>query len=124
MSKSLDGHIKFFLCAILADHVGHENRITRVLLKEQLCARLNANVSDRKMRDMLEELRNEERGCWICGSLSSGYFMAIDEEELRKHLAKDKLRVSNMAQRIRTQEMYARLKNPDQLRLEDTLVGQ
>ncbi len=122
MSQSLDAHIKFFLCNILAEHVGHENRIKRSRLKEELCFRLNANVSDRKMRDMLEELRLEKRGCWIVGSLRSGYFSARDKEELRQHLAKDKKRISNMSRRVRAQEMYADLENPDQLRLADALV--
>lgn len=117
MSTNLNEHIKFFLVNILAEHQGHENRITRARLKEELCTRLNANVGDRKMRDMLEELRNEERGCWICGSLQSGYFWALDEEELRTHLAKDKQRIANTSRRVRNQEKYAGLANPDQMRM-------
>ncbi|MBX3004163.1 MAG: hypothetical protein KF828_09405 [Anaerolineales bacterium] len=122
-AKNLNDSIKYFLLLILAEHLGHENRIKRAVLKEELCLRLGANVSDRKMRDMLEELRNEERGCWICGSLKSGYFAAKDEAELRAHLAKDKMRIANIARRVRNQETHAGLQSPDQIRMEDLLAS-
>lgn len=122
-AKNLNDSIKYFLLLILAEHIGHESRIKRAVLKEELCQRLGANVSDRKMRDMLEELRNEERGCWICGSLKSGYFTASNEAELRIHLAKDKQRISNLSRRVRRQETFAGLKAPDQIRMEDLLAS-
>lgn len=114
---NLDETVKHFLLDILRGHLGHENRIRRGDLRLVLIARLGAKIGDRKMRDLLEELRSEERGCWICGSRQAGYFTAKDENELRQFLAADKRLISKLAARIRNQEKFAGLKNPDQMQL-------
>lgn len=119
--------IKRLLLRILAEHVGHENRIRRPTLKAELISKLGSYVGDRKMRDMLEEVRSEEAGCRVCGSLKAGYFLARDFDELDKFLEADKHRISKISTRIRNQEKYAakywpdqsaRLKHPDQMGFE------
>lgn len=118
--------IQSLLVGILSEHIGHEHRITRAELRQEVQRRLGASVGDRKMRNLLEAVRNEPRGCWIVGSRASGYFTAIDVDELEKFLASDRNLIARLSTRIRNQEKHAfrqepeqkaRLKNPDQMPL-------
>ena len=113
-----DDLAKSLLLRILSDHRGHDNRIERAALKQELGERMGAAIGDRKLRSLIEELRfDDPRGAWLCGSLSGGYFFAKDEAELDQYLAADEHRALTLLARIRNQRRSAGQQDPAQMRM-------
>lgn len=116
--QNVDEHAKRILLDILSQHVGHERRIDRAALKVSLSERLRAAVSDRKMRDLINEMRRSEPlASHICGSLEGGYFTAKDDDELDAFLRPDENRAHDILARVSAQRRNAKMKNPAQMRL-------
>lgn len=119
---NLEDNAKRLLLIILSEHSGHENRIKRRDLLDRLNHHLSFNeisiferrvIGDRKMRDLLEEVRNEKRGAWVCAALEGGYFMAKDVDELDDYTQADLNRAYNLYNRVRTQRNHAKLTTED-----------
>lgn len=116
---NLEEQAKWHLLQIVSDYRGPENRIRRsvLLAKMNICLgwdrRSNKIIGDRKMRDLLEELRSEERGTYLCGSLRGGYFMARDDKELDRFTQPDLNRSIALYRRVKTQRTNAKLITPE-----------
>jgi len=114
---NLEDNAKRLLLIILSEHSGHENRISHRDLLDCLNRHLGFTdkriIGDRKMRDLLEEVRKEERGAWVCATLEGGYFMAKDLDELDDYTQADLNRAYALFNRVRTQRNHAKLTTED-----------
>ena len=116
---NLEEQAKWHLLQIVSDYRGPENRIRRsvLLAKMNIClgwdGKTRRIISDRVMRDLLEELRHELRGTYLCGSLRGGYFMARDNQELDRYTQPDLNRANKLYQRVKTQRTNAKLITPE-----------
>ncbi len=103
------------ILTILNKHTGHNVRVSRVELLQRINFRLSIvmpadrnYVSDRLMRNLIEELRTKTTaGSMICSSLDGGYFMAADLEELETYLATEEGRAKSLLKRTRNQRKHA-----------------
>lgn len=64
------------LLTILSRHIGEENGIKADNLAREL------GITARQVRELVTELRMD--GAHVCGHPTTGYFMAANEDELRK----------------------------------------
>lgn len=114
---NLEDNAKRLLLIILSEHSGHKNRISRRDLLDRLNRHLGITdkrvIGDRKMRDLLEEVRNEKKGAYICATLEGGYFMAKDVDELDDFTQSDLNRAYALFNRVRTQRTHAKLTTED-----------
>lgn len=96
---------------ILRSRQGKSAKISRRQLREEVSSWSGRNVSDREMRQAIEELRTDNSdGAMICASLSGGYYTARDLVELDEALRSDESRIRKIAQRIRKQRQRAGLR--------------
>lgn len=107
MTQVFDDKAKEFLLEILSVHEGEENRISKSDLILQLTTKMygaslhlgfwdegnnivsNNHVGERKIRELLREIRKTYEGRWIVPHTAGGYFTVPneDEEMLEKYLA-------------------------------------
>ncbi len=104
MTQEFDDSAKAFLLEILSVHEGEENRISSRDLQLQLTMCLSIEhidigfwnqsghivsknfIGERKMRDLLFDLRIVPEGKWIVSSTKGGYFKARNLKELKSYL--------------------------------------
>jgi len=105
-----------YIVAILQNHIGINNRIS----SKDLLTKLNmvATATNRKMRQAIESLRQQEQGSLICSTTKNGggYFLATTKAELENYLRQDEHRCLEMWQRIRKQRQAAGLSLSEELR--------
>lgn len=129
MTQEFDDTAKKFLLEILSVHEGEENRISKSDLIIQLTTKMygaslhlgfwdegtnivsNNHVGERKMRDLLTEIRMTFEGRWIVSHPAGGYFKIQnnDLDELEKYLAPDEKAGVSAIVRINTQKKNAGL---------------
>ena len=96
---------------IMQTHKAKDHKITREELRQEASQWYGQKVSDREMRQALEDLRaSNPEGAYIVSSLSGGYFMAQSLFELDEYLRADESRIRAIAQRIRKQRQQAGIK--------------
>ena len=134
MTQEFDDKAKEFLLEILSVHEGEDNRISSSDLIIQLTTKLygasmhlgfwdgdnnivsNNHVGERKMRDLLFDLRIVPEGKWIVASTKGGYFTARNLKELKAYLMPNRaaaksqfyrtnLQLKNAGLEISSQEM-------------------
>lgn len=97
MTQEFDDTAKKFLLEILSVHEGEENKISKSDLILQLTMKMsnltigfwdkdnnlvsNKHIGERKMRDLLTEIRKTYAGRWIVASPKGGYFTIPDQDE-------------------------------------------
>lgn len=91
---------------VLSKHVGQENRITRKHLRSRimnLLPRGERSITDREMRQVIEELRRtDDQGALICSSSGSGgYWLAVDMDELLESYREERRRSITLLVTIR-----------------------
>ena len=91
---------------VLSKHVGQPNRIRRDKLRSKIMALLprgESNISDREMRQAIEELRRtDDQGALICSSSGSGgYWLAVDLDELLESYREERRRSITLLVTIR-----------------------
>lgn len=126
MTEQFDKAAKQAILGILEKHVGEDARIGRDRLRIEVSLRLGGGsflisdqISDRKMRSLIEDLRfDDPQGAWICSSLKGGYFTARDFEELDRFTSADIHRAKKLFTRVRKQRETAGLTESKQLKLE------
>jgi hypothetical protein len=113
---------KQVLLEILRKRVGPSQKISREELFDLFLFNMagrNHSVSDRYMRQMIAELREEPRGCWIVASQDAGgYFWASSLQELDQFTAHDLSRAKTLLKKISTQRKNAGLVISPQIRME------
>ena len=92
---------------VLSKHIGQPNRIRRDKLRSTLMPMLprgERNISDREMRQAIEELRRtDDLGALICSSSgSAGYWLAVDLDELLDSYREERRRAINILVTIRS----------------------
>lgn len=90
-----------YIIAILKDHRGPENSISRPELLRQVNRSYGGNknyMDDRTMRRAIQYLRSTEIGKWIFASQKKpyGYFLARNEDEAKKYIAPDFKRIQTI----------------------------
>ena len=107
--------IEEYIIAILQNHISINNRIS----SKDLLMKLNVVISttNRKMRQAIESLRQQEQGSLICSTTKSGggYFLATTKAELENYLRQDEHRCLEMWKRIRKQRQVAGLSLNEEL---------
>jgi hypothetical protein len=105
------------LVLALSGHIGHDNRISRDDLRLRVSDILERPISDRDMREAIEQLRATSRGATICSangrprvSGSGGYFLARDQAELDHYIRQDEHRALTTLKRLRRQRLAAGMK--------------
>ncbi len=105
--------IKRIILEILYKHQGYDNRIIRGTLLFQICMAWQSDYSsilfltDRKMRDMIEELRcTSVLGSRICSTSGNkgGYFVATRRRELLANLMSDLRQALTIWRRVKAQK--------------------
>ena len=92
---------------VLSKHIGQPNRIRRDNLRSALMGMLprgEKNISDREMRQAIEELRRtDDQGALICSSSGGGgYWLAVDLDELLESYREERRRAINILVTIRS----------------------
>lgn len=112
------------LLTILKTRVGEDQKISREDLLSLLnCETRGSNyddLSDRYMRQMIADLREEPRGCWIVAAQEDrgGYFWASSLNELDKFTSHDLLKAKTLFQKVSNQRKNAGLVVSPQIRME------
>jgi hypothetical protein len=91
---------------VLSHHIGQKNRIGRDRLRSEVMGQLSRgerNISDRVMRQTIEELRRtDDQGALICSSSGGGgYWLAQDLDELLLSYREERRRAINILVTIR-----------------------
>lgn len=91
---------------VLSKHIGQPNRIRRDKLRSELMGILprgERTISDREMRQAIEELRRtDDMGALICSSSGGGgYWLAVDLDELLESYREERRRAINILVTIR-----------------------
>lgn len=106
--------IKHCIKRVLADHIGKNNKILRNDLRVQIkleykyISENELRISDRAMRNYLEDLRATDIFCSrICAATGDGggYWLARSRAELMENMGIDKRRLMNTYRRIRGQRI-------------------
>jgi hypothetical protein len=95
---------------VLRQAKGINRRVSRSDLMELVSMQCSRKVSDREVRQAVEDARLTPEGSLICSSTSKGgYWFATDKEELEQYLRQDERRCLTMCNRIRKQREAAGL---------------
>lgn len=99
-------NLAHLITQVLSNHVGQENRIRRDALRSRVMSLLprgSKNISDREMRQTIEELRRtDDMGALICSSSGSGgYWISADLDELLESYREERRRAINILVTIR-----------------------
>ena len=112
MSKP-DERIEAAVLDVLKKHRGKRRRLSRGNLRGLVVGRVHQRVSDRAMRNAIEQLRTNHRtGALICSTTQGGggYWLAENLGELDRYLRQDESRLREIAKRLRAQRKAAGLK--------------
>lgn len=96
---------KEVLLAHLKNHIGRTNGVTARKLVTEITG-TPSTVQERKLRQLVEELRNE--GIAVCADPSSGYHIARDAEELQASIRFLTDRIATSARQVRALKRIAR----------------
>jgi hypothetical protein len=117
-TKPVNEMIDRVILAILGEHQGLDNRISRADLLREVNEAIDEPIHDRRMRGHIEELRrHSEEGAWICSSLDGGYFLAGTLQELQTYLDSEESRLAHLAKKIARQRKVAGLPLSGQIAL-------
>ena len=103
--------LKLAILAIVGDHRGRMRSIDRRSLGIEVLREVGYVISDREIREAIQELRAEDpRGALIMSSAgASGYWIARDLEEIQDSYQEERSRALSILVRIRAQRRLARL---------------
>ena len=118
MNANKKDQIKEIIKIVINDHIGIENKIFRDDLRGKIKVEWSFRygnkliLGDRKMRDLIEELRSQDIFCSrICSEPNNGggYWIAPTYSDLDKNLSIDERRCRTTEDRIKNQRKNAML---------------
>lgn len=100
--------LELLIIQVINQHRGSKNIIKRADMLKALVNGLKRHVSDRQMRQAIEDLRTDHpEGAYICSTTAGGYYRAESPGELADYLEVDERRAKMILARISRQRQRA-----------------